>query len=76
MQPGAGSLVADPNIGPELLDETVVIMAAKLRQARANGCLKDCLEQMNLLELLRKDRPVQLSDEPAPEQAARKERSS
>ena len=58
----------------ELLDETVVIMAAKMRQARASGCLKDCLEQMNLLELLRKDRPVQLSDEPAPEQAARKER--
>ena len=58
----------------ELLDETVVIMAARLRQARANGCLKDCLEQMNLLELLRKDRPVQLSDEPAPEQTARKER--
>ncbi len=62
----------------ELLDETVVIMAAKLRQARAAGSLKDCLEQMNLLELLRKDLPVRLSDDSAPvrdsQKGGRKER--
>ena len=50
----------------ELLDETVVIMAAKLRQARAKGCLKAYLVQLNLLELLRNDVPVRLPDESEP----------
>ncbi len=43
----------------ELQDQAVVLLAVKMRRARRAGYLKDFLKQINMLELLMKEKDIQ-----------------